>query len=59
MRAPPITFPVAAPKAEPDEKVANAKERARDGGNARTRMPIWEGYDDGVDQIGTRTKMRD
>ena len=29
-----MTLPVAAPKAEPDENVANAKDRAREGGNA-------------------------
>ena len=29
-----MTLPVAAPKAEPDEKVANAKDRDREGGNA-------------------------
>ena len=29
-----MTLPVAAPKAEPDENVAKAKDRAREGGNA-------------------------
>ena len=34
VKVPPIILPVAEPKAEPDEKVANAKDRAREGGNA-------------------------
>ena len=34
VKAPPMALPVAAPKAEPDENVAKAKERAREGGNA-------------------------
>ena len=34
VKTPPITLPTAEPKAEPDAKVANAKDRAREGGNA-------------------------
>ena len=37
-----MTSPVAEPKAEPDGKVANALDRAREGGNARTKMPSWK-----------------
>ena len=33
-KVPPMILPVAEPKARPDEKVANAKDRAREGGNA-------------------------
>ena len=36
-----MTLPVAAPKADPDEKVANAKERAGEGGNAWAKIPSW------------------
>ena len=34
VKVPPMILPVAEPKAEPEEKVANAKNRAREGGNA-------------------------
>ena len=34
VKTPPKILPVAAPKVPPHENVANAKERARDGGNA-------------------------
>ena len=36
-----MTLPIAAPKAEPDAKVANAKDRAREGGNAWAKIPSW------------------
>ena len=41
VKAPPKILPIAAPKGPLDDNVANAKERAREGGNAWTRMPIW------------------
>jgi hypothetical protein len=39
---PPKTVPNAPPIGAPAAKVANAVERAREGGNARARIPSWK-----------------
>ena len=41
VKAPPMVLPAPAPRAAPDENVANARERAREGGNACARIPTW------------------
>ena len=41
VNTPPNAVPNTAPTGAPAEKVANAKDRAREGGNARARMPSY------------------
>ena len=41
VNTPPSAVPNTAPTGAPAEKVANAKDRARDGGNACARMPSY------------------
>jgi hypothetical protein len=39
VRMPPTIVPTTPPRGAPAEKVANAKDRARDGGKASARIP--------------------
>jgi len=48
VNAPPSADPNTAPTGAPAEKVANARDRTRDGGNACARMPSYIKIEGGV-----------
>ena len=44
VRTPPTVDPMTPPRGAPAEKVANANDRARDGGKASARIPSYEKF---------------
>jgi hypothetical protein len=54
VRTAPMVMPKEAPTGAPAEKVAKAKDRIREGGNAWARMPSWVGMR--LCTVGERTR---